>query len=42
MRIGQVYFTTVNQEFNKPKNRYKGKYVNQSKPQPSKSYVDFI
>ena len=41
MRIGQVYFHNVNQEYNKPENRYHGKYVNQTDAQESKFYEDF-
>lgn len=41
MRIGQVYFLTVNPEFNVIGDRYKGKYNNQSGAQESKSYLDF-
>lgn len=40
MRIGQVYFHRVNQDFNAPENRYNGKYLNQSGPQPSLSFQD--
>lgn len=42
MKIGQIYFTDVNQKFNIPANRYNGKYVDQPLPQASKSYLDFI
>lgn len=41
MRIGQVYFKTVNKEFNHLTNRYTGKYTDQVKPQASKSHIDF-
>lgn len=41
IRIGQVYFHTVNSEANLPENRYHGKYVNQNGPQESKSHLDF-
>ena len=41
MRIGQVYFHNINQEYNSIDNRYQGKYVDQKDPQESKSYLDF-
>ena len=41
MKIGQIYFHTVNNEYNIPENRYKGKYKNQTEPQESKSYLDY-
>lgn len=45
MKIGQIYFHTINQEYNFPENRYNGKYntldLNQDEPQESKSYLDF-
>ena len=41
MRIGQVFFTDVNQKFNIPSNRYNGKYTDQPLPQASKSYLDW-
>lgn len=41
MRIGQVYFNDVNQSYNVEENRYHGKYIEQSGPQPSKSHIDF-
>jgi dCTP deaminase len=41
MRIGQVYFHRVHQQFVKDDMLYHGKYTNQSGPQPSLSYQDF-
>lgn len=41
MRIGQVYFHSINKSHNEPQNRYNGKYKNQTHPQQSKSYLDF-
>jgi len=40
MRIGQVYFHRINDQYNTDENRYKGKYVNQSGPQQSLAYKD--
>ena len=40
MRIGQVHFHVVNEEYNRVENRYSGKYCDQNGPQPSKSYMD--
>ncbi len=40
MAIGQVYFHHVNPAYNLPQYRYNGKYVNQSGPTPSLSYMD--
>jgi len=42
MRIGQVYFNIINQEANLPENRYHGKYKDQSGPQKSMSFQDFV
>lgn len=41
MRIGQIYFHKVNQNYINLENLYQGKYLNQSGPQPSLSYKDF-
>jgi len=41
MRIGQVYFHNVNQEYNNPENWYQGKYFDQRDAQKSKSFLDF-
>lgn len=41
MKIGQVYFMSINQEANLVENRYSGKYVSQNGAQASKSYLDW-
>jgi dCTP deaminase len=41
MKIGQIYFHTINQASNIKTNRYNGKYKYQNDPQQSKSYLDF-
>jgi dCTP deaminase len=40
--IGQIYFNRINESFNHPKYRYNGKYVNQTGPTPSRSYLDLV
>lgn len=40
MRIGQIYFHRVNQNELKKENLYDGKYVEQSEPQESLSFMD--
>lgn len=42
MRIGQVHFHMVDEEYNHVENRYNGKYCEQIGPQPSKSYMDIF
>jgi deoxycytidine triphosphate deaminase len=39
-RIGQIHFHKVNEKYNNEANRYHGKYVDQSGPQSSKSFLD--
>lgn len=41
MKIGQIYFHTINQSSNIKSNRYNGKYKYQNDPQQSRSYLDF-
>jgi dCTP deaminase len=40
MRIGQIYFHRINQEYNFKEYQYKGKYLIQKDPQESLSYYD--
>lgn len=42
IRIGQIFFQNVNQSSNDVLSLYKGKYIDQNGPQPSKSYLDKV
>ena len=42
MRIGQIFFHRINLDYNLETNLYRGKYLNQSGPQPSLSFKDEI
>lgn len=41
VKIGQIYFNTINNKKNKRKNRYHGKYATQSGPTSSLSFLDY-
>ena len=40
MKIGQVYFHRINEQYNTAENRYNGKYKNQNGPTQSKLYLE--